>query len=187
MAKKAQKIQLEENISVTPKDIGVVANHIMSQVLSAKDKSTIIDMIIDDNPVEEILNTVNKDKKVIEDFILKMKDKLASKTEEVKQGVKEEVVAKVISMLKQSGLALESITRKINIVISKFEEKDLELLSVEDLYTLCLQQINTSDSMITKTAGGQSGIAIMTEVASQQSEKTSSKKKTPAPYIYPLK
>lgn len=167
--------------------IGEVVNHIMDNKLTAIDKAKIIDLVISDASSEEILNCINKESSLIEEFIDKLKNKFAEKKEEIKEGIKEEIISKVISMLSQSGLSLDSITRKINSVISKFEKKDLQILSVEDLYALCLQQINASDTIITKTAGGQSGVAIMTDVASQQSDKSKTKTKPPVPYIYKIK
>lgn len=158
----------------------------MKDKLSSVEKIKVLEFLKEDKSISEISESLQVTTNIIEGFVDDVKGIVNNTKEELKTGLSTEITSEIINRLKQSGFTIESITSKLNKVMKNFSAEALKLLSVEDVYTLCLNQVSINDVMINKTAGGNTGVAVMTEVAAQKGDKQTKTTKNPAPYIYKM-
>lgn len=154
--------------------------------MSSVEKIKVLEYLKEKKSISEISESLQVTANVIEGYIDDIKGIVNNSKEELKTGLSTEITSEIINRLKQNGFTIESITSKLNQVMKNFSIEALKLLSVEDVYTLCLNQVSINDVMISKTANGNAGVSVMTEVASQKGDKQSKTTKNPAPYIYKI-
>jgi len=155
-------------------------------IISNVEKLQIIDFVKENRPVIEIAVELDRSVESVEKYIDEIKSIFKEKVEPIIPGVDDKVIDQVKGQLSQLGLTEISINNKLNKIIKELSESELRDITTETLYAYCIRLINVGDVMISKTDGGQKGVAVMTEAAAQKSDHKPTPKKINHEHIYKI-
>lgn len=151
--------------------------------LTVEEKNQIIELL-STKSINEISELLDRTPESINKYLDFVKNAIEEKPEIIHEGLNSDILAKVMKQLLDVGLSKQTVAIKINKVVKLLTEGELQSLSSDELYSLCLRQLNLNDIMVNKTASGESGIAVMTEAASQIGDTSPKKTKQKADYVY---
>lgn len=140
--------------------------------------------------LQKIADDLGRNVESVKKAIIEMKEALGvDTTEHTKNKVKLSLIKRVLLNLIGAGFSKERAQAKINRVISNLSEEEQKSIDESTLYNLCMRNISAADLFVTSTAGGQTGIAINTQAASEVSDAKRQDfvdKKTKNPNIYKI-
>lgn len=152
--------------------------------LSITEKYAIQGMIHEGKPIADIAESLGRKPVTIEKYINGeleelvtniTRAKLQAANPEVEQDeefefeaqVSEDIFEAVVHKLKQAGMDRDKAEECIYRVLRKINfDPDNE----QQLYALCIRNINAKDVMITRAAGGRKGVAVMTKAGSERGD-----------------
>lgn len=144
--------------------------------LSHQEKGRVLELLklLGDDSKESIAKIAEDLKRPVDSIkkaVNEMKSALGIDTEkEEKSLVKEKIVKVVLNQLMNSGLTKASAQSKMNRVISSFTEEQQKIVDEATLYRLCMQLTNAGDLFVNKTAGGNKGVTISNQGASERGD-----------------
>ena len=146
--------------------------------LNNVEKYAIQSMLHQKKPLAEIQKELDRpNSRAVKNYVEIELDKLHETVAKVKTPlidenrakVSEDIYTETVHRLKGSGMSEEDSTHLLEATIDKL---NYDPDNAQQLYTLCVQNsINlTNKLMVTKTAGGESGVAAMSSGASERSD-----------------
>lgn len=164
--------------------VGALSNDEKAKILYAIKESG-------DNQItyETLAGPMRRNIETIENFVKETR-KLFVQEEEIKQVevniLSPEVIKRVTYQLIGAGQTKATATAKIKQVLSRLTEEEQKKVNEAILYALCLRLTNPGDLMQNSSAGGNSGVTIMNQGASERSDDMRRKESPKLEGIYPI-
>jgi uncharacterized protein (UPF0335 family) len=162
-----------------------MAKKIVKGTTTNTEKFAIQGMLAQKIPVEEIAKQLGRTKKTIQNYIdteleeiyntvvesrIQQRKEEEERQENEKINVDEDIIKKVYRDLLSAGLTKNDAANVIDSALEVARNKSQVFKDSKHLYTACIQRMRAGHFITKKTAGGNEGVAIMSQTASTKAD-----------------
>jgi IS30 family transposase len=152
--------------------------------LSVTEKYAIQGMLHDGQSVTDIAKSLERTEATIRGYVESelstlqetiVRAQVSASEEAPRIELSEEIYEGTIHKLRQAGMLREDAIEVLERTIKKLK---FEPENAQQVYTLCIRNLNAKDVMNTRTAGGNKGVSVMNRAASERGDESRKKAKS---------